>query len=85
MTLQSHDPEQLDELALRALDLAGIFREMSRVIREEEIDGIALHARKPGDWFASLEQWAHEAKTKLDTLVVKQRGARRAAIAAEKT
>lgn len=79
MTLQIFDPDQLDQLALRILDLAATFRSMSQQARELDLDGVPLHDKKSAEWLANLEQWTIEADGKLQALAIKERGARRAA------
>ncbi|REJ69245.1 MAG: hypothetical protein DWQ31_05070 [Planctomycetota bacterium] len=79
MTLQRYDPDRLDRLSLRLLDLAAMFRAMSNEARDAEIDELRLNDRKTNEWLSSLEQWAYESDGKLRALLVKKRGERRAA------
>ena len=78
MTLQTYGPDELDELALRALDLASIFRKMSKIYTELGIDVFQLHAKKSNEWFNSLERWATGALTKIESQAIQERGARAA-------
>ena len=85
MTLEIYTSDRLDRLSLRVLDLAATFRSMSQQARDLDIEGIELHDKKSSIWLANLEQWAIEADSKLQALAIKQRGARRAASASDRT
>ena len=61
MTLEAHTPEQLDELALAALDVAGAFRNMANSCRENDLQSVSLHSRKPREWLSRLLEWTHKA------------------------
>jgi hypothetical protein len=78
MTLLPFTPEDLDALALRFLDLAALARRMANSSRENELEGFTLHVNKVNEWLGHLEGWAHEGQAKLDTALIRQRGARRA-------
>ncbi len=60
MTLQTYDPQQVDQLALRLLDLAAVVRQMANRSRENGIADFALHDKKALEWCAKLEQWARK-------------------------
>lgn len=79
MTLITYDADRLDEAALRTLDVAAILRGMAQRCRDEEIAEFPLHDKKAMEWLAKLEVWAHEARTRLDLVVMQHRGAKRAA------
>lgn len=78
MTLMPFTPDDLDSLALRFLDLAALVRGMSNASRENELPSFSLHANKVNEWLAHLEDWAHESSGKLETALIRQRGALRA-------
>ena len=46
MTLQRYNPNDLDQFALRLLDLAAIMREMANSGREHGIFDLAVHDKK---------------------------------------
>ncbi len=78
MTLTPFPPDRLDELALRLLDLAGTVRGMSLKSRENSVPDFELHGQKIDEWLAHLEDWAHDGAARLETALIRQRGARRA-------
>ena len=78
MTLIPFPPERLDALALRVFDLAAVARNMANRIREEELDGFALHGQKIDEWLGHLEDWMHDGSAKLDTAMIRHRGVKRA-------
>lgn len=78
MTLAPFTPDSLDELALRILDLAGTVRGMSNLSRENGLDHLSLHINKVREWMGRLEDWANDGAAKLETSVIKLKGARRA-------
>ena len=78
MTLIPYKPEKLDELALRALDLAASLREMATKCRENDVPLAELHDRKALEWLGRLEEWAQKSSAELDMRIIGHRGARRA-------
>lgn len=78
MTLASYDPKQLDDLALRLLDLTSTFREMARRSRDEHVDGLTLQDKKALEWLRRFELWANDTVQKFESAAIKSRGARRA-------
>jgi hypothetical protein len=78
MTLTPFTPETLDGLALRLLDLAAMLRDMANTTRDHDVSGFQLHVNKVNEWLAHLENWGHDGQAKLETLLIKQRGAQRA-------
>lgn len=78
MTLYPFPPSTLDELALRLLDLAAVYRDMAHRSREFTLSGFELHANKLNEWLSHLEDWTHDASARLEASLNKQRGARRA-------
>ncbi len=80
MTLQTYDPQQLDQLALRLLDLAAAVRGTACRSREHGITDLALHDKKALEWCAKLEQWAHRTNADLEVRILQERGQRRASI-----
>lgn len=78
MTLKRYSPDDLDTFALRLLDLATIFREMSRRSREEQLPAMPLNDKKAQEWCARLEHWAVRAQAELDAKARICRAERRA-------
>jgi len=78
MTLQPYSPEELDQFALRLLDLAAIMRNMASLARENGIDDLALHDKKAQEWCVKLAQWSHKVQADLEMRVVQTRAERRA-------
>lgn len=79
MTLEQYNTDKLDELALRLLDLGAIIRRISVECRENSLDGFALHDKKALEWLNKLDDWARECDGRLQTQLVKQKAAIRAA------
>jgi len=78
MTLSKFSPETLDDLALRVLDLAGVFRAMARQAEEENAQNFQLNANKAHEWLDQLEQWGARAATDLELECLREKGKRRA-------
>lgn len=78
MTLTNYSPDQFDELALRLLDIAAIFREMAVRSREQDAPPLALHDRKAQEWCDKLEHWARRAHAEMDVKIRMSRATRRA-------
>jgi hypothetical protein len=83
MTLQTYDPQKLDQLALRLLDLAAILREMAHHSREYGIADLALHDKKALEWCAKLEQWARKTQADLEVRILQDKAAQRGRAAAK--
>jgi hypothetical protein len=77
MTLQTYDPQKLDQLALRLLDLAAMTRQMANHTREYGITDLAMHDRKAIEWCAKLEQWAHKTQADLEVRILQDKAERR--------
>ena len=85
MTLQQYGPERLDELALRMLDVAALFRDMARQQRQGDSNAtVGLHDRKLLEWLSSIEVWAEDARGRQQTEMIRKRGAERAQSMARK-
>jgi hypothetical protein len=78
MTLEPYDPDHLDKLSLRVLDLCARLRKLANICREEQLPPIDLHDRKALEWLDKLDDWLFRAETEVSHRVVKHRGARRA-------
>lgn len=78
MTLKQYGTEQLDELALRMLDVAALFRELAKQQRQGDAQPIPLHDRKLLEWLSGIEIWAEDARGRQQTELIRQRGAQRA-------
>ena len=79
MTLQAYDPDKLDQLALRVLDLSCIFRNMGSKARADQPSRLNLQDRKAHEWISNLEQWARKAETELEMAILRNKGTARAA------
>jgi hypothetical protein len=77
MTLQTYDPQKLDQLALRLLDLAAMTRQMANQSREYDIADLALHDRKAIEWCEKLEQWARKTQADLEIRILQDKAQRR--------
>ncbi len=85
MTLQPYTPERLDALALEVLDVASMLREMTRNMRENEIESLDLNGRKSLEWLANLTEWTHKSTAELQRQLLHQQATRRAeAVAAHR-
>lgn len=78
MTLANYNPDQLDLLALRLLDIAGILREMALQARQQGLETIPLNDRKAQEWCDRLEHWARRSLAELELKVRRDRATRRA-------
>ena len=83
MTLKRYDADTLDQFALRLLDLAAIMREMANRSRECQIADFAVHDKKAGEWFQSLERWVRKAQAELEMRIIEARARRRASAASD--
>ncbi|MEN6459407.1 MAG: hypothetical protein ABFC63_10810 [Thermoguttaceae bacterium] len=83
MTLQPYEPKQLDQFALRLLDLAAILRDMAQRSREHGISDLALHDKKALEWCAKMEQWAGKTRADLELRILQEKAERRGRLAAE--
>jgi len=82
MTLQLYDPERLDQLALRLLDLAAAMRGMANRCREHGIDDLTIHDKKALEWCAKLDHWASKSQAEVEVRVRQAMAERRALSAA---
>jgi hypothetical protein len=78
MTLEAYNPDRLDALSLRALDLCARVRNLARISRDEQLPAVELHDRKALEWLEKLEEWAIGAEAEMHRRVQLHRGARRA-------
>jgi hypothetical protein len=82
MTLAPYTPSQLDQLALRLLDIAAIVREMANSSREHDVTELNLHDKKAQEWCDKLEHWVRRGQADLEVRVRAARATRRANLAA---
>ena len=75
MTLQSYQPNELDDLALRLLDSAAMVRQMAQRCREEGLDEFQINDKKAMEWLGRLEIWVRRASDELEVDILKNRGA----------
>lgn len=78
MTLESYSPDELDQLALRALDVCGRLRRLAQSSRQEELAKITLHDKKALEWLSRLEEWVHKTEADLALQTLKNRGRKKA-------
>jgi hypothetical protein len=78
MTLEAYDPDRLDNLALRLLDLAVTVRKMGNSCRDAGLDRFELHDRKAQEWLTRLDDWARDSDARLQAALLKRRAAARA-------
>lgn len=78
MTLVPYDPDRLDKLALRVLDLCVRIRKLANHCREEQLPPVELHDRKTLEWLDKLEDWLYRAEAEVNRRVHKHHGERRA-------
>ncbi len=76
MTLRPYDPDQLDHLSLRLIDLCGRLRRMAEICREEDFRDLPLNDKKALEWIGNLEIWVQKAEASMDRHVTRNRGAR---------
>jgi hypothetical protein len=78
MTLEVYDPQRLDNLALRLLDLAAALRKMSNLCRDENPEGFQLHDRKALEWLSRLDEWTIDTSLKLDRALIRTKARQKA-------
>jgi hypothetical protein len=78
MTLEPYDPERLDRLSLRVLDLCSRLRALARKSREEELPPVDLHDRKALEWLDKFEEWLYRAEGEVNRAIHRSHGERRA-------
>jgi hypothetical protein len=83
MTLQTYNPQKLDHLALRLLDLAAVVRQMANNSREYGITDLGLHDKKALEWCNNLERWARKTQADLEMRILEDKATRRGQAAAE--
>jgi hypothetical protein len=83
MTLQTYDPQKVDQFALRLLDLAATVRQMANRSREHGIADLVLHDKKALEWCLKLEQWANKTQADLEVRILQDKADRRGRAAAK--
>ena len=78
MTLEPYNPDQVDRITLRVLDLCCRMRNIAQRAREEQLPHFPLHDKKALEWLGKLEEWVHKAEADLQVAVFKHRGAKKA-------
>jgi hypothetical protein len=78
MTLEMYDPQRLDSLSLRVLDVCARLRNLAQKSREEELPPIGLHDRKALEWLEKLEEWLVRAEGEANRSAHVTRGERQA-------
>lgn len=69
MTLETYDPEKLEQLAFRFFDIAALLRNMAQKARKHDLQEIPLHDRKALLWCQGLELWVKKTQVNLDIVV----------------
>lgn len=75
MTLERYRPADLDQLALRALDISARLRRMAQQAENSDIDAAELNAKKALEWLEKLERWTEKAEAGLQLQILRARGA----------
>lgn len=78
MTLEAYDPDRLDRLSLRILDLCSRLRTLAGRCRDEQLPPVELHDRKAQEWLERLEDWLFQAEAEVNRQVHKHHGQQRA-------
>jgi hypothetical protein len=78
MTLERYDPDRIDRLSLRVLDLCTRLRTLANRCRDEQLPPVELHDRKPQEWLDRLEDWLFQAEAEVNRRVHKHHGEQRA-------
>ena len=78
MTLESYDPDRLDQMSLRVLDLCTRLRHLARTSRDEQLPTVDLHDKKALEWLDKLEDWLFRAEAEVGRAVHKNQGAKTA-------
>jgi hypothetical protein len=78
MSLHSLSVEELDQLAQRAVNLATLIRQMSRIVCDDQLQVFRVTTLDVEASMGLLEQWADQANAELHLQVLQQRARRRA-------
>jgi hypothetical protein len=78
MTREAYDPERLDALALRLLDLSSQIRHLAVASRAAQLPTVELHDRKALEWIEKLEGWAAGAESDFERQTRKRAAAEKA-------
>jgi hypothetical protein len=82
MTLQTYNPQELDQFALRLLDVAAVVRQMAHNSREYGIADLALHDKKALEWCVNLERWTRRVQADLEVRILQDKAEQRGRAAA---
>jgi hypothetical protein len=78
MTLIAFAPERIETLAWRMFDLAAEMRRNAEKCRQNQLEAVELHGQKLEGWLEQLEAWMRDSQARLDSALLKRRGAQRA-------
>jgi hypothetical protein len=78
MTLEPYNPDQIDRITLRVLDLCCRLRHIAERSRQEQLPDFSLHDKKALEWLGKLEEWVHKSEADLNVAIFRSKGARRA-------
>ncbi|MBI3838412.1 MAG: hypothetical protein HY288_10830 [Planctomycetia bacterium] len=78
MTLEPYDPDRLDRMSLRVLDLCTRLRSLAQKSRQEQLPPLDLHDRKALEWLDKLEDWLYRAEAEMGRSAMKNLGQRHA-------
>jgi hypothetical protein len=73
MTLEAYDPDRLDQLSLRLMDVVCQLRHIAAIARENRLEKVVLHDHKARDWIARLETWAQQSSQRVQKAAVPKR------------
>lgn len=79
MTLVRCAPEDLNQMALRLLDVTARVRGLACLCGEEELGDVALHTKKAEEWLAKLEGWTLKVTSEFEVQAARQKAERLAA------
>jgi len=78
MTLEPYDPDRLNSLTLRLLDVCGRVRQLAVRCQGDELASVPLHDRKALEWIERLEDWLARAEGDVNRAALKARAEQRA-------
>jgi hypothetical protein len=83
LAISPYTPEQLDQVALRLLDICAKLRSIAQESRSQGSAEIPVHDKKALEWIGKLEQWAAKSQRDFELAQFRQRGAQAASTAIE--
>ena len=71
MTLQAYRPAEMDQLALRVLDISAQLRGFANDMRKNHMSELRINDKKALLWCDQLEDWMQKTRNHLDLTVRK--------------